>query len=465
MIVLDSTIVYVALPIIQHELHFSQSSLAWVVNAYLLTFGGLLMLAGRLGDLVGRKQVFLVGLGAFVVSSLLCGLAPTADVLVGARFVQGASAAMVSAMVLGIISPMFPEPRARTMALSIYAFVAVLGGALGLVLGGIVTEALSWHWIFFVNVPIGLAALLVVRRLLATDAGLGIRAGADILGALLVTGAPMLLVYGVINAGVSSWGSGETIASLAGSLLLACVFVVVEARARTPLIPLRIFRHRNLVAATIIRSVYTLGGPGFIFLGALYMAHVLGYSPLRTGLAFLPLSVIIGFISLAFIPWLVHRVRLRTLVIVGLLIVTAGLLGMARISVHTGFLAGILPPMILIAVGNALVFMPSVSIAMSDVPASETGLASGITNVAPQLGSSLGIAVLATISASRTTGLVAQGQDVSSALVAGYRLAFLVAAGLTAACVIVPVVMLRPRLPISAADAAPGVPRTSYPDR
>lgn len=445
MIVLDSTVVYVALPIIQHHLHFTQSSLAWVVNAYLLTFGGLLLLAGRLGDLIGRTQVFLIGLGAFTVASLLCGLAPTAVVLVSARFVQGASAAMVASMVLGIISPMFPDPKERTLAFSVFAFVAIGGAALGLVLGGVLTELINWHWIFFINVPIGTAALIIGRRLLPQHRGLGIREGADLLGALLVTSAPMLAVFGLINAGSSSWSSPLTIASLAGSVVLIGVFVLVETKVHTPLVPLRIFRHRNLVAATILRTLFPMGGFGFNFLGALYLEHVLDYSPLRTGLAYLPSSAMTGVISLALIPWLVTRVELKTLVVSGLVLVTAGLLGLERISVHTGYVSGILPTMLLMGAGFGFVFMPSVSLAMSDVAASEAGVASGLANVAPQLGASIGVAALATISASRTALLISAHVPVRSALTSGYRIGFLVAAGCTATSLVLAVALLRPR--------------------
>jgi EmrB/QacA subfamily drug resistance transporter len=443
MITLDTTVVNVALPVIQRELHFSQSSLAWVVNAYLLTFGGLLLLAGRLGDLIGRKHVFLVGLGAFALSSLLCGLAPTAGVLVAARFFQGVSAAMVASMVLGIISPMFSERRERAMALSVFAFVAIGGLSLGLVLGGIVTDLLNWHWIFFINVPIGLGVLILGRRLLANHPGLGIREGADVLGTLLVTTAPMLAVYGVINAGSSNWSSVSTLAPLAGSLFLGGAFIAVEAWARTPLIPLRIFRHRNLVAATILRTVFQPGGFGFIFLGVLYLEHVLGYSPLRTGLAFLPYTGIMGFVSLGLIPRLVRLVDLKTLVVSGLVLITAGLLALDRISVHTGFVAGILPTMLLMGTGFGLCFMPSVSIAMSDVAESDSGVASGLTNVAVQLGGSLGIATLATISASRTTHLLADHEAIRFALTGGYRIGFLVAAGCTTTSLVIAIFLLR----------------------
>src|SRR5262245_61281145 len=249
MIVLDASAVNVALPAIQRELHFSQASLAWVVNAYLLTFGGLLMLAGRLGDLLGRKGIFLSGLAAFSAASMLCGLSPNSSVLVGARFLQGATAAMVAAMVLAIISPMFPRPREKVLAVSVFAFVATGGGSLGLLVGGVLTDLLSWNWIFFVNVPLGAAAFVVGRKLIEREPGIGLAAGADLLGAVLVTGAPALAVYGIVNAGNTSWGSPTTVAALGGALVLGLMFLLVESRVATPLIPPRILRNRNLASA------------------------------------------------------------------------------------------------------------------------------------------------------------------------------------------------------------------------
>ncbi|HEY3941182.1 MAG TPA: DHA2 family efflux MFS transporter permease subunit [Acidimicrobiales bacterium] len=453
MIVLDGTVVNVALPIIQRDLHFSQASLAWVINAYLLTFGGLLLLAGRLGDLIGRRRVFLVGLGAFVVSSVVCGLAPSAGVLVVARFVQGISAAMVSSMVLGIISPMFPEPRERTTALSVYAFVAVGGASLGLVLGGAITELLSWHWIFFINAPVGAAALVLGTMLLEEQPGVGLAQGADFLGALLVTGAPMLAVYGLVNAGSHSWGSVSTVVPLGLSVVLVATFVLVEGRVRTPLIPLRIFRHRNLVSAAAVRTLFPMGAFGMNFLGALYLQHVLGYSALRTGLAFLPSSAMTGIISLTLTPRLVRRFALKHLVVTGLVLITAGLLWFTRIPVHGGFGSVVLPTMILTGAGFGLVFMPSVAIAMSDASADEAGVASGLANVAVQLGASIGVAALATLATSRTAHLLAGHAVAKVALTDGYRLGLLVAAGCTAASLLAAVVLLRSVRPVQSAAA------------
>lgn len=442
MIALDATVVNVALPSIQRELHFSQASLAWVVNGYLLTFGGLLLLAGRVGDLLGRTQVFLIGLATFVVSSVLCGLAPSAGVLVMARFVQGSGAAMVAAMVLGIITPMFPRPRERTTALSVFAFVAVGGQTLGLVLGGALTQGLSWHWIFFINVPVGATALVLSSRLLPRRPGLGIDAGADLLGALLVTCAPVLAVYGLINAGDHGWGSTTTLATLLGSLVLAGAFVRVERRVPTPLVPLSIFRHRGLVNSTIIRSLFPMGGFSFQFLGVLYLQKVLGYDPLQTGLAFLPGSVTTGIISLLFLRRLIQRFGMRALILTGLVGITAGLLAFAPVPPHGHFFVNVLPAMLLTGAGFGIVFMPSVAIGMADVDPSETGLASGLTNVAPQIGASIAIAALAGLSAARTSHLLARHEAERLALSAGYRLGIIVGAGCTTAALAVAALLL-----------------------
>jgi EmrB/QacA subfamily drug resistance transporter len=443
MIVLDATVVNVALPAIQRELDFSQSSLAWVVNAYLLTFGGLLLFAGRVGDLIGRTRVFLIGLGTFAVSSLVCGVAPTAPLLIAGRFVQGASAAMIAAMVLGIISPMFPEARERTVALTIFSFVGTVGTSLGLVLGGIITQFLNWHWIFFLNVPIGSGALVLGRRFLVKQPGLGFHQSADVLGALLVTVAPMLAVYGLVNAGNSSWGSPRTVASLAGSVVLAGLFIVVEAHARSPLLPLRVLHNRNLASATVIRALQPMSYFGFAFVGVLYLQHVLGYSPLRTGLAFLPMSAIAGCVTLAVMPRLVRVIDLKTLVVIGFILCTIGLFGMVWISVNTGFARGILPTMLLFGAGAGLVSMPAVWIALSEVAAPDAGVASGLINVAVQLGASLAVATLATITVSRTARLLMEHQPIRSALAGGYRVGFFAAAvcsaiGLLAAIVLLP---------------------------
>jgi EmrB/QacA subfamily drug resistance transporter len=464
MIVLDTTVVNVALPTIQRELHFSQASLAWVVNAYLLTFGGLILLAGRVGDLLGRTRLFLGGLGAFSLASMLCGLAPSAPFLVAARFVQGATAAMVAAMVLGIISPMFPEPREHTIALSIFSFVAIGGVSLGLVVGGSIIQVLSWHWIFFINVPVGLVALVAGRRLIEQQPGLGLAQGADLLGAVLVTAAPALAVYGMVNAGNTSWGSVSTVTALVGAAALAVLFVVVESRVPTPLIPLRILRNRTLASASLVRILIPVGGFGLNFLGALYFQHVLGYSPLRTGLAFLPNSAVTGFMTLLITPRLASWVSLKALTVSGLVFMIASLTSLARISVHSSYVEDVLPAMLLMGIGIGLLFMPTVSIVMSSVAPSDAGVASGVANIAVQFGASLGVAALATVSASHTASLLAGHESLPAALTDGYRLGFLVAAGCACLSLIAALLLLSPGRPRTAPEEVSLGPAPAVPD-
>jgi EmrB/QacA subfamily drug resistance transporter len=464
MIVLDTTVVNVALPSIQRELHFSQASLAWVVNAYLLSFGGLLLLAGRIGDLVGRTRLFLIGLGAFSVASMLCGLAQSAAFLVTARFVQGTTAALVAAMVLGIISPMFPEPREHTIALSVFTFVAIGGVSLGLVVGGSILSLLNWHWIFFINVPVGAAALVMGRKLIDRQPGLGLSAGADLLGAVLVTAAPSLAVYAMVNAGNTSWASPSTIGTLAAAVGLAVLFVAVESRVATPLIPPRVLRNRTLASASLVRVMIPVGGFGLTFLGALYMQEVLGYSPLRTGLAFLPNSLLTGFMTLLITPMLARRVSLKALTVSGLVFVIVSLLLMPRISVHANYVDDVLPTMLLMGIGIGLLFMPTVSIVMSAVAPGDAGVASGVANVTVQLGASLGTALLASVAASRTAHLVARGEPVARALTDGYRLGFVVAAGCTTLSLLAAILLLSPAGPQRAPEATPETSAPLIPD-
>ncbi len=452
MIVLDVTVVNVALPSIQEELHFSTSSLAWVVNAYLIAFGGLLLLAGRFGDLLGRSRIFLLGVGLFTLASLMCGLAWTQTLLVCARFVQGIAGAMTSAVVLGMIVTMFPSPRDQAKAIGVYAFVASAGGSVGLLAGGVLTQALDWHWIFFVNVPIGIATIIFARRLLDKDEGIGFGEGADIPGAVLITSALMLSVYTIVSpAAEDGWGAGTTLALGALSLALLAAFVAREATASNPLVPLRIFRSRNVSGANLIQVFSVAGMFGMFFMGALYMRKVLGYDALEIGLAFLPVTITMGSMSIRFSEPLITRFGARTLLPPGLAMIAAALALLAITPVHASYVTGLLPSMLLLGTGAGVCFPALMGVAMSGATPSDAGLASGLVNTTAQVGGALGLAVLATLSTSHTNKLLTQGQSQATALTGGYQLAFWIATGLVLVGIGVAVAVLRPQ-PASAAQ-------------
>jgi EmrB/QacA subfamily drug resistance transporter len=444
MIVLDATVVNVALPSIQDDLGFSASSLAWVVNAYMIAFGGLLLLAGRLGDLIGRKTVFLAGLGVFTGASLLCGAAQTEGMLVAARFLQGLGGAMTSAVILGMIVTMFPEPRDCAKAIGVYAFVASAGGAVGLLAGGVLTQAINWHWIFFVNVPIGIATALLAARLLARDTGIGVSRGADLPGAVLVTTALMLAVYTIVKpAAEQGWGAGRTLALGAISLALLAGFVAREATAANPLMPLRIFRSRNVTGSNLVQVLSVAGMFGTFFLGALYLQRILGYDALETGLAFLPVTLIMGTLSVRFSEPLITRFGARTAVVGGLVLIMAALIVFAQAPVGGGYVTHVLPVMVLLGTGAGLCFPALMGLAMSGATPEDAGLSSGLINTTAQVGGAIGLAVLATLSSSRSETLIAGGDPAPVALTGGYHLAFWIAAGLVAAAIAVALTVLR----------------------
>jgi EmrB/QacA subfamily drug resistance transporter len=445
MIVLDVTVVNVALPSIQDDLHFSTSSLAWVVNAYLISFGGLLLLAGRIGDLVGRRSIFLVGVGVFTAASLLCGLAQSQTLLIAARFIQGVGGAMTSAVILGMIVTMFPEPREQAKAIGVYAFVASAGGSVGLLAGGVITQSIDWHWIFFVNIPIGIATAVFAMRLLDRDTGIGFGGGADIPGAVLITSALMLSTYTIVKpAAEDGWGAGRTLAFGGISLALLAAFLAREATARNPLVPLRIFRSRNVATANTIQVLSVAGMFGMFFLGALYLRRVLGYDPLQIGLAFLPVTVTMGLLSIRYSERLLTRFGAHGTLAPGLILITVALVLFAQVPVHGGYVAHVLPSMLLLGIGAGVCFPALMNVAMSGAEPHEAGLASGLVNTTAQVGGALGLAVLATLSTSRSQHLLAQGHSDASALTSGYHLAFWIAAGLTAAAVAVVPAVLRP---------------------
>ncbi len=445
MIVLDVTVVNVALPTIQDDLGFSQSSLAWVVNAYLIAFGGLLLLAGRFGDLIGRKTVFMAGVVVFTVASLLCGLAQSQEMLVGARFVQGIGGAMTSAVILGMIVTMFPEKRDQAKAIGVYAFVASAGGSVGLLAGGVLTQAISWHWIFFINIPIGIVTGLLARRLLDPAPGIGIDKGADIPGAILITASLMLGVYTIVKpAADQGWGAGETLVLGALSLALLAAFIAREATAKTPLVPLRIFRSRNVTGANLIQALTVAGMFGMFFLGALYLQRILGYDALETGLAFLPSTLVMAVLTLRYSEPLIMRFGPQRTLIPGLVLVAIGLCLFAMAPVDGNYFVHVLPVTLLLGVGVAVCFPALMTLAMSGATQADAGLASGLVNTTAQVGGAIGLAVLATSSSTRTENLLADGENLASALTSGYHVAFLIGAALVAVAVVVAVTVIKP---------------------
>jgi EmrB/QacA subfamily drug resistance transporter len=452
MIVLDATIVNVALPSIQEDLGFSQSNLAWVVNAYLIAFGGLLLLAGRIGDLVGQRRVFLTGLAVFTGASLLCALAQTQGMLIGARFIQGAGGAIASAVILGMIVTMFPDPREQAKAIGVYSFVASAGASIGLLAGGILTEAINWHWIFFVNVPIGIALALLALRLVDDRQGIGLDKGADVPGAVLLTAGLMIGVYTLLEAGEQGWGSLQTLGLGGVSLALLALFVARQARISNPLMPLRLFRSRNVTGANLVMALLVVGFFGMFFLGALYMQGILGYSPLEVGLAFLPSCLVMGTLSLGFAERLIMGIGPRSALIAGLASAAAGLLLFARAPVDGDYVTDLFLVMVLLGGGAGLAFPALMTLAMSGATPSDSGLASGFVNTTVQVGGAVGLAVLATLATERTEGLISDGESTASALNSGYHLAYLIGAALTLLAIVVAVVVLRSQPPAEAVE-------------
>jgi EmrB/QacA subfamily drug resistance transporter len=444
MIVLDATVVNVALPSIQGDLGFSTSSLAWVVNAYLIAFGGLLLLAGRLGDLIGRRTVFLAGLAGFTAASVLCGVAQSQEMLIGARFVQGIAGAMTSAVILGMIVTMFTEPRDQAKAIGVYGFVASSGGSVGLLAGGVLVQSINWHWIFFVNIPIGVATAIFALRLLPKDKGIGFGSGADVPGAALITGALMLLVYTIVEpAAKYGWGATRTLLLGAVALGLLAAFLVREATAANPLIPLRIFRSRNISGANAVQGLSVVGMFGMFFLGALYLQHVLGYDALQTGLAFLPATVVMAAWSLGYSEKLITRFGARIALLPGLVLIGASLVLFAQAPVDGDYVLHVLPVMVLLGTGAGIAFPALMTLAMSDATPADAGLASGLVNTTVQVSGAVGLAVLATISATHSEHLIAGGHAPAAALTGGYHVAFLIAAVLIGTAITIALTVLR----------------------
>jgi EmrB/QacA subfamily drug resistance transporter len=447
MIVLDATIVNVALPSIQDDLSFSQNNLAWVINAYMIPFGGLLLLAGRMGDLLGQRRIFLVGLAIFTIASLVCAVSQSQEMLVGARFIQGIGGALASAVILGMIVTMFPEPAAQAKAIGVYGFVASAGGSIGLLLGGVLTDAISWHWIFLINLPIGIAVAYMAKRLVANPDGIGLSEGADFPGALLLTSSLMLGVFTILQIENWGWGDSRTLLLSAISAILLVLFIFRQARIANPLMPLRLFRSRNVAGSNVLQALLVAGMFGMFFLGALYLQRVLGYSPLEVGFAFLPTTIVMGGLSLGFSEKLIMRFGPRTTLIPGVCLVVVALLLFSRTPVDGNYFTDLLPPFLLIGVGVGTSFPAIMTLAMSGATPEDAGLASGLVNTSMQVGGSIGLAVLATLSTERTSSLLADGEGQLQALNSGYHVAYLIGAGLAAIAVAIAVFVLRDPAP------------------
>lgn len=428
MIVLDTTIVNVALPSIRADLGFSETSLVWVVNAYMVTFGGFLLLGGRLGDLYGHRKLFLLGITLFTLASTACGMAITQAMLITARAVQGLGGAVVSAVSLSLIMNLFTEQSDRAKAMGAYGFVCASGGSIGVLLGGLLTNALSWHWIFLVNLPIGVAVYALCVSLLPDDRGHAHGELLDVAGAVTVTSALMLAVYAIVNGNEAGWTSMQTLGLLATAATMLAIFLGIEARVRDPLVPLGLFRLRNVATTNVIGILWSAAMFAWFFISALYMQLVLGYSPLQVGLAFLPANLIMAAFSLGLSAKIVMRFGIRRPLAVGLLIASTGLVLFALAPVHGNFAADVLPGMLLLGIGAGMALNPVLLAAMSDVTQSESGFASGLVNTSFMLGGALGLAVLASLAAARTNALLSSGADPLAALNSGYHIAFFVGA-------------------------------------
>lgn len=425
MIVLDTTIVNVALPSIRTDLHFDESSLAWVVNAYMLTFGGFLLLGGRLGDIFGHRRLFLIGIALFTLASLACGLSNTRYMLLMARGIQGMGGAVVSAVALSLLANLFPEPVERAKAMGVYGFICAGGGSLGVLLGGVLTDTLNWHAIFLVNIPVGAVVFALARRLLPAGRNPSDQGRVDWAGALSVTSSLILAVYAIVNGNRLGWITVQTLGLLTLSIVLMCLFLWIEAKVRAPLMPLHLFRSRNVAAVNVVGVLWAAAMFTWFFLSALYLQLVLGYSPLQVGLSFLPANLIMAVFSLGISAKLVTRFGLRAPLAVGLLLAAGGLALFARAPVDGSFIIHVLPSMVLLGVGSGAAFNPLLMAAMGSVAPSESGLASGAVNTSFMMGGALGLASLASLAASRTSGLLSTGTNQTVALNSGYHAAFI----------------------------------------
>jgi EmrB/QacA subfamily drug resistance transporter len=444
MMVLDATIVNVALPSIQRELHFTQANLTWVIDGYLITFGGFLLLAGRFGDLVGRKKVFLSGLVLFVAASILCGVSDSQAMLIGARLVQGIGGAVASSVILAIIVTEFPERVEQAKAMGMYAFVSAGGGSIGLLAGGALTQSLSWHWIFFVNVPIGAVALLLGWILIEENEGIGLAGGVDVLGSILITLATMLGAFAIVKSSEYGLGSARTLGTGGASLALLAAFLTVESRISNPIMPLRILRLRMLMGSSLVRGLLVTGMFSAFFLGALYLERVLGYDAIDTGLAFMPLTIAIAVMSMGLSARAVERFGPVPTLAAGLSGLIVGLLLLAVQGVHASYFPGLFFAFLALGIGAGASFLPLLTMGMADAPARDAGLASGIINVSVQLFGAIGLATLGTVATDHTKALSVAGHPLLTALTGGYHLAYVVAAVCVGVGVLAAFLVLRP---------------------
>jgi EmrB/QacA subfamily drug resistance transporter len=454
MIVLDTTIVNVALPSIRTDLAFTETSLVWVVNAYMLTFGGFLLLGGRLGDLFGQRRVFLYGIVLFTLASLACGLAQTQGVLIAARAVQGIGGAVVSAVAMALIVNLFTEPAERAKAMGIFGFVMAGGGSIGVLLGGVLTAAFDWHWIFLVNLPIGGAVFALCLVLLPASRSAAGGARLDIAGAITVTLSLMLAVYGIVNGNEAGWTSAQTLGLIGAALVLFVLFLAIEAKVPAPLMPLGLFRLRNLATANAVGVLWAAAMFAWFFISALYLQLVLGYSPLAVGLSFLPANLIMAAFSLGLSAKLVMRFGLRLPIACGMALAAAGLFLFTLAPVGGDFVVHVLPGMLLLGLGCGMALNPVLLAAMGDVSPADAGLASGVANTAFMMGGALGLAVLASLAAARTESLTAAGAQAVAALNGGYHVAFGFGAAFAAGAAVLAFVLLRARTPVPAQEPA-----------
>ena len=461
MIVLDTTIVNVALPSIREDLQFTETSLVWVVNAYMLTFGGFLLLGGRLGDLYGHRRVFLFGLTLFTLASLGCGLAGSQEVLITARAIQGLGGAVVTSVALSLIMGLFTEQADRAKAMGIYGFVCAGGGSIGVLLGGFLTTALNWHWIFLVNLPIGAVVYALCVKLLPESRGPATPGRLDVAGAVSVTASLILAVYAIVNGHEAGWNSPQTFGLLGASVILMAAFLMIESRVRSPLMPLQLFRLRNVATANVVGVLWAAAMFAWFFISALYLQLVLGYSPMQVGLAFLPSNLIMAAFSLGLSAKIVMRFGIRGPLAVGLIVAGIGLVLFARAPADGSFALDVLPGMLLLGLGAGIAFNPVLLAAMSDVAPSESGLASGVVNTAFMMGGSLGLAVLASLAAGRTSDLVAAGASTPLALNGGYHVAFLVGAGCAIAAGLIGFAFIRVTRPAGAMEGE-GIAATEH---